>query len=102
MRDALRQSLAAFCEYPNAQQRVLVLVSDGNWTDADPLPLARKLQQANVTVAVVYITSNRALPRRRLYDRAAQGWNAGQRTLFDMTTRVAGATHPILVLASMG
>ena len=102
MREALRQSLAAFSEHPIAQQRVLVLVSDGNSTDGDPLPLARRLQQANVTVVAVYLTSDRALPRRRLYDRAARGWNAGQRTLFDMAAKVAGATHPIPVLASMG
>lgn len=79
-----------------------MFVSDGDSTDGDPLPLARKLQQENVTIAAAYLTGDRAVPHRRLYDRAPQGWNTGQRTLFDMAARVAGATHPIPVLASMG
>jgi hypothetical protein len=53
-------------------------------------------------MAAVYLTSDRAVPRRRLYDQAAEGWNAGQRTLFGIAARVVGATHPIPLLASMG
>jgi hypothetical protein len=102
MRDALSRSLETFRKHPIAEKRVLVLVSDGNSTDGDPLPLARELQQANVTMAAVYLTSDRAVPRRRLYDQAAEGWNAGQHTLFGMAARVAGVTHPIPLLASMG
>jgi len=45
MRDALSKSLAAFREHPVAEQRVLVLVSDGISTDGDQLPLARELRQ---------------------------------------------------------
>src|ERR1700722_2589224 len=37
MRDALSRSLAAFRKHPIAEKRVLVLVSDGNSTDGDPL-----------------------------------------------------------------
>ena len=102
MRDALSRSLETFRKHPIAEKRVLVLVSDGNSTDGDPLPLARELQQANVTMAAVYLASDRAVPRRRLYDQAAEGWNAGQHTLFGMAARVAGVTHPIPLLASMG
>jgi hypothetical protein len=102
MRDALTRSLAVFRKYPIAEKRILVLVSDGVSTDGDPLPLARELQEANVSIAAVYLTGDRSVPRRRLYDQAAEGWNAGQRTLFRMADRVAGATHPIPVLASMG
>jgi len=102
MRNALKKSLAAFLKHPVAEQRVLVLMSDGFSTDGNPLPLARRLQQENITMAAVYLTSDREIPRRRLYDQAAEGWNKGQRTLFSMAATVGGATHPIPVLTSMG
>jgi hypothetical protein len=102
MRDTLRQSLAVFRKYPVVEQRVLVLVSDGESTDGNPLPIACELQQEKVTLAAIYLTSDPAIPRRRLYDRAAEDWNAGQRSLHSMAARVACATHPIPVLASMG
>ena len=101
MRDALQRSLVAFRKYPTAKQRGLVLVSDGESTDGDPFLPAFELQQANVTVATVYLTDDESALCRRVYDRALQGWNNGQRTLFNMTSRVAGAAHPIPVLASM-
>lgn len=102
MREALSLSLDVFRKQPNAERRVLVLISDGHSTDGDPLPIAPKLQQANITLAAIYLTSNRGVTRRRLYDRAVEGWNVGQRTLFDMVAKVACATHPIPALASMG
>ncbi|POR37004.1 Uncharacterized protein TPAR_02794 [Tolypocladium paradoxum] len=102
MRDALSRSLAAFREHPGVEQRVLVLVSDGVSTDGDPLPLALELQQANVTIAAVYLTGDQTGPHRRLYDRPADGWTAGEHALFSMAARIAGATHPVPVLTSMG
>ncbi|KAL2128020.1 hypothetical protein VTI74DRAFT_9840 [Chaetomium olivicolor] len=102
MREALRTSLAAFTQHPNAKQRVLVLISDGNSTDGDPVPSAHELQKANVTLAVMYLTNDRTAPSRQLYDQPAESWNAGQRSLFAMAARIACATHPIPVLASVG
>jgi len=102
MRDTLRHSLAVFRKYPNVEQRVLVLVSDGESTDDNPLPVACELQQEKVILAAVYLTSDPAMPRRRLYDRPAEEWNAGQRTLLSMAARVDCAEHPIPVLASIG
>jgi hypothetical protein len=102
MREALIKSLAAFREHPTAEQRVLVVVSDGISTDGDPLPLACELGRENVIMATVYLTSDREIPGHRLYDQAAEGWSKGQRTLFDMAATVASATHPVPVLTSMG
>jgi hypothetical protein len=102
MREALSLSLDVFRKQPNAERRILVLISDGDSTDGDPVPIARKLQQANITLAAIYLTSNRGATRLRLYDRVAEGWNVGQRTLCDMVAKVACVTHPIPVLASMG
>jgi len=102
MRDALSRSLMVFDEHPGVKHRVLVLVSDGLSTDGDPLPLARDLQQSRVSIVTVYLTSGKTEAPRRLYYRPADGWNSGQRMLFGMAAKVAGVTHPIPVLTSVG
>lgn len=102
VREALQRSLSTYLTHRDAEQRVLVLISDGASTDGDPLHIARELRHANVNMATVYLTSDRATPRRQLYDQAGKGWSRGQRTLFDMATRIGCDTHPIPVLASMG
>lgn len=102
MRDAMERSLNACRKHTNTKRRVLVLISDGESTDGDPVPVARKLKNENITVAAVYLTSNERETRRRLYDRAAIGWSEGQRTLFNMVAKVPCTSHPIPVLASVG
>lgn len=102
MRDALSRSLMVFNEYLGAEHRVLVLISDGCSTDGDPLPLAHNLQQAKVSIATLCLTSDETEAPRRLYYNPAEGWDSGQRIFFSMAARVAGVTHPILVLTSVG
>ncbi|KAM0554019.1 hypothetical protein ACHAPJ_007094 [Fusarium lateritium] len=86
----------------SAQQQVLVLVSDGHSTDGDPLPLPRELRDKNVTMVTVFLTNSTSAAEKRLYDEHVAGWDKGQRTLFDMATRVQGSAHPIPVMTSMG
>ncbi|KAL6399368.1 hypothetical protein AUP68_17914 [Ilyonectria robusta] len=102
MRDALSRSLMVFNEHLGAEHRVLVVMSDGLSTDGDPLPLARDLQRAKVSMATVCLTSDKTVACRRLYYQPAEDWNSGQRILFGMAARVAGVTHPIPVLTSVG
>ena len=101
MKDALQRSLVAFRKYPTAKQRALVLVSDGASTDGDPALPALESQQANVTIVTVYLTDDESALCRRVFDRALQGWNSGQRTLFNMASRVAGAAHQYNTSASV-
>ncbi|KAF2659185.1 hypothetical protein K491DRAFT_217121 [Lophiostoma macrostomum CBS 122681] len=96
--DRLRQ----YVSHRNAENRVLVLLSDGLSTDGDPLPTARELQQEKVVIATVYLTKDQAAARRRIHDQAARDWNDGQKTLYEMAERVSCLTHPIPVLATLG
>ncbi|RTE76330.1 hypothetical protein BHE90_009198 [Fusarium euwallaceae] len=108
MREALSSSLEAFQQYPltaqggSIQQRVLLMVSDGVWTDDNPFSTAAELRNQQVDVATVFLTSNEKIPRRRLVDKARVSWSRGQRALFDMASRISCATHPVPVLASVG
>lgn len=102
MRDAMSRSLEAFRQYPESRDRVLVVVSDGDSTDGNPLPIAHQLRKEGASIAAVYLTSDAHTPRRRIYDHDDPDWHIGQRTLFAMADRVAAATHPMPVLASIG
>ncbi|EAU36755.1 conserved hypothetical protein [Aspergillus terreus NIH2624] len=102
MRDALNQSLAVFRENAEFGQRVLVLMTDGYGTDGDPSHIASELRAERVTLAGVYLTNDRHVAQRRLYDQPASSWNKGQRTLFHMASKVSASEHPIPVLVSVG
>ncbi|KAF4480420.1 hypothetical protein CGGC5_v011009 [Colletotrichum fructicola Nara gc5] len=102
MRHALDLSLEIFKGHPEIKDRVLVVISDGFSTDGDPMPVARSLQDANVSIASIYLTSDAEAAQRSLHYQAADSWHHGQRLLFNMASRVAGVAHPIPALASMG
>lgn len=102
MRDALNRSLSAFRAFPDFDQRVLVLMSDGHWTDGDPSQIASDLRSENVIVAGVYLTSDQDFAQRLLYDQQDKRWNRGQRTLFNIASKVSTDNHPIPVLMSVG
>ncbi|KAH7009769.1 hypothetical protein EDB80DRAFT_713833 [Ilyonectria destructans] len=110
LKEALRRSIDAFESFRHqttVKRRVLILVSDGHSTDGNPVELAEELtrtenEEERVTLAVIHLTSNPAIPRRRLYAHEATGWDMGQRTLFGMASKAAGDVHPVPVLASMG
>ncbi len=75
MQEALKRSLAAFLNHftKPEEQQVLLLISDRNSTNRDPQPYAWELQQANVNIAVVYLTADQAEPHQQLYNREAVG-----------------------------
>ncbi|KAJ4217026.1 hypothetical protein NW757_014654, partial [Fusarium falciforme] len=108
MKEALSSSLAVFRAHPLAtqggsiQQRVLLVVSDGAWTDDNPLTTTVELHNQEVTIATVFLTSDEKIPRRNLIDKVDKTWHRGQRALFDMASRISCATHPVPVLASVG
>lgn len=102
MRKALQLSLDVFRKHTSPERQVLLLVSDGLSTDGDPQSFADQLKREKVTMATVYLTEAREAPPRELYDRADGSWGEGPRKLFAMAGRIAGATHPIPVFASMG
>lgn len=108
MKEALESSLAAFREHSlvsqggSIQQRILLLVSDGAWTDENPFSTASQLRDQAVTIATVFLTCNERLLHRALFDKAGVNWRRGQRALFDMASRISCATHPVPVLASIG
>ncbi|KKP02124.1 hypothetical protein THAR02_05755 [Trichoderma harzianum] len=102
MKQALRSSLDVFRSYPNVEQRLLLLVSDGLSTDGDPLEISSELDKEKVSIATMYLTSDRKIAHRQLYYQPIDSWNDGQRNLFHMATNFSCLEHPVPVLASTG
>jgi hypothetical protein len=99
---ALGQALEAFRSKPNAQHRVLVLISDGESTDGDPTAVATDLRNENISIATVSLTEKKPSAQRTLHCEANPSWDQGTRTLFTLASRVSASKHPIPVLASVG
>jgi hypothetical protein len=102
MRQALEESLNTFRQKPTITRKVLFIVSDGRSTDGDPAGAAQGLKEEGVTLATVYLTSNNTGTSRQLFDEVCDGWSEGQRTLFNMATKIPATTHPVPVLLSLG
>ncbi|KAL6819777.1 hypothetical protein V8C40DRAFT_281111 [Trichoderma camerunense] len=102
MQQALRSSLDVFRSYPNVEQRLLLLVSDGLSTDGDPIEISSELEKDKVSIATIYLTSDRRIAHRQLYYQSVNSWNDGQRKLFHMATNFSCLEHPVPVLASTG
>jgi hypothetical protein len=62
---------------------IFLLVSDGEPTDGDPLPLARELRDRGVTVISCYITDHDVVAIRTLVNRPDPSWPKGARLMFE-------------------
>ncbi|KAF5544172.1 hypothetical protein FPHYL_11108 [Fusarium phyllophilum] len=98
----LKKALDAFLSKPEAERRVLVLMSDGNSTDGDPSTVASELGSKLVSIATVKLTDDRSNPQRALHYEVNPLWDEGTRHLFQMSKRIHGLTHPVPVLAAAG
>ena len=87
LRAATEQVVARFLSItrnPNADEvRTLLVISDGQPTDGDPLPQFRALKDAGVAVVSCYVTNADVADPRMLLGRPDEHWDAGARLMFD-------------------
>jgi hypothetical protein len=107
MKHSLNEALKVFREFDQstAGNHLLVLVSDGLSTDGNPNQILDEApeRRSNVTIATVFLTSNREAAPRRIYDKPLSAWEEdGRITLFNMASKVSVAAHPIPVLTTLG
>ncbi|HEX2210656.1 MAG TPA: VWA domain-containing protein, partial [Longimicrobium sp.] len=98
MREALQAVADRFererATLPDAP-RVLFILSDGEPTDGDPRPLARRLADAGVTIVSCFVTDRDVTAPRTLFQAAQPGWSEGARLMFDLATP-AGPENPFV------
>lgn len=81
LQHAFNLSLNIFKGHPEMKDRVLIVISDGFSTAGDLMPMARILQQENVSIASIYLTSNPEAAKSSLHYQPAKSWHHGQRVL---------------------
>jgi hypothetical protein len=101
MCQALNSAAATFASNPH-QSKSLLIISDGDPTDGDPLPTATALCQMGVKIVTCLLTSDHISQPRRLYDTADPQWPSGHRRLFEMSSTIPNSTNAIAVLLQRG
>lgn len=93
MKEALNKILARF--KVEMQERVslnpmpvLVLVSDGEPTDGDPIPLAQSLRDLGVTIISCYITDRDLVNTRTLFGQSEPAWPTGAQIMFKIASEI--------------
>ncbi len=67
-------------------QSILFLVSDGKFTDVDPLPLVEKLQKMGVTIISCFINDEDTANPRVLLNRADPRWGPEAKSMFEIAS----------------
>ncbi|MGW6982322.1 CHAT domain-containing protein [Streptomyces sp. NPDC054932] len=67
---------------------ILLLISDGESTDGDPVPVAEEIREMGVTVVSCYLTSRDVASPRNLVSEPAPDWPTGAKALFEMASRL--------------
>lgn len=67
---------------------VLFILSDGEPTDGDPLPVLETLKPLNVTVISCFVTDQDIANPRVLFGQVEPQWNQGARLMFEMASKI--------------
>jgi hypothetical protein len=67
---------------------ILLLVSDGEPTDGDPIPLGAELRELGVTSVCCYITDRDVMTTKTLVNDFDANWPKGARVMFDLASTI--------------
>jgi hypothetical protein len=65
------------------ERRMFLLLSDGEPTDGDPLPVFKELQESGVTIVTCYVTNKDIVAPRLLRSSADDAWPDGAKLMFE-------------------
>lgn len=74
---------------------VLFLLSDGEPTDGDPLPIAQELRDGGVTIVSCFVTNDDVTSPRRLFHKPEKAWGPGARLMFELAS-ATGSDNPFV------
>ena len=85
--------------------KVLFILSDGESSDGDPLPIAKELKALGVSIVTCYLTANHIEKPKRLLDAKDPKWGAHvspQSVLFEMSSTMHNSHTPVSYLVDAG
>jgi hypothetical protein len=71
------------------ERRMLLLVSDGEPTDGDPLPNLLKIQKQDITVVTCYVTDHDVIEPRVLRKSVVSSWPSEAKLMFEAASELA-------------
>ncbi|CAM6005987.1 unnamed protein product [Sphagnum balticum] len=103
MCQALRSVLPLF-QTSTYSSKVMVLISDGEATDGNPLPPAQALRDSGGTIFACLLTDSILKDPRRLRggDEVDKGWSRAARNMFDMASTVSTDSGAVQALRRRG
>lgn len=82
--------------------KVLLIISDGEPTDGDPIALMKDFGQSNIIIICCFITSKHILKPKALYDTQNNNWDKGAKTMFNMASTISNSNPAISLLLKNG
>lgn len=67
---------------------VLFILSDGQPTDGNPLPVTEALKQAGIHIVSCFVTNQNIVHPRKLFDVPETEWSDGARLMFNMASSI--------------
>ena len=101
MCQAMEEALRIFKQADPDTAKVLFILSDGQATDGNPVPIAQELRALGVRIVTCYLTSDHIDNPKCLVDEPNPNWD-GQRTLFEMSSTMKNTHTPISYLVDAG
>ena len=83
LRDRIKKELSY---KPFTLPVLLLILSDGNSTDGDPLPIIAELHEIGVLTLCCYLGDQDILKAKRLYETEDQKWSEGAKRMFRMAS----------------
>ncbi len=81
---------------------MLLLISDGQFTDVDPLPLVERLHTLGVTVVSCLLSSQDQTSHRALFNAPQSHWSDEAKLMFEMASTLDDESEPCSLLLRDG
>ena len=102
MCEAMQNALSIFKQADQDVSKVLFILSDGESTDGNPLPIAEQLRVLGVQIVTCYLTADDIEnPKCLLYAKDPK-WGEGQSVLFEMSSTMHNTHTPVSHLVDHG
>ena len=99
---AMKEALRIFKQVDPDTAKVLFILSDGDSSDGDPLPIARELRALGVRIITCYLTSDHIDNQKRLLDGPNPYRDWGKFDLYEMSSTMKNTHTPLSYLVDAG
>ena len=102
MCEAMQNALSIFKQADQDVSKVLFILSDGESTDGNPLPIAEQLWALGVQIVTCYLTADDIENPKCLLYAKGSSWSEGQSVLFEMSSTMYNTHTPVSYLVDLG